>query len=99
MSYVVINAISVPEGMGDELEKRFGARAQAVDDQPGFLGFKLLRPTDGKSAYYVFTEWESKDHFESWRSSQAFEHGHAQTQKGGPVGSDSEVFEFEVVDL
>ncbi len=99
MSYVVINAIQVPEAMGTELEKRFAARAGAVDNQEGFVGFKLLRPAAGADAYYVFTEWESKENFEAWRDSQEFEHGHAQTQKQGPVGTDSNVLEFEVVDL
>jgi hypothetical protein len=31
MSFVAINAITVPEGAGDELAKRFGARAGQVD--------------------------------------------------------------------
>ena len=44
MSVVKINAISVPEGSGPELEKRFAARKHAVDQAPGFEGFQLLRP-------------------------------------------------------
>ncbi|MCD0174234.1 antibiotic biosynthesis monooxygenase family protein, partial [Micrococcus luteus] len=43
MSVVKINAISVPEGAGPELEKRFAARKHAVDQEPGFKGFQLLR--------------------------------------------------------
>jgi heme-degrading monooxygenase HmoA len=43
---IIINAITVPEGAGDELAKRFGARAGAVDDQDGFEGFELLRPKE-----------------------------------------------------
>ena len=42
MSIIIINAITVPEGSGDELAKRFAARAGAVDDQDGFEGFELL---------------------------------------------------------
>jgi len=45
MAVVKINAIDVPEGAGAELEKRFAARAGAVENSPGFLGFELLRPT------------------------------------------------------
>jgi len=41
---VKINAIEVPSDAGPELEKRFANRAHAVDNQPGFLGFQLLRP-------------------------------------------------------
>ena len=41
MSVVKINAISVPEGAGPELESRFAARAGAVENQAGFEGFQL----------------------------------------------------------
>ena len=47
MTVVKINAIEVPPGSGPELEKRFSNRAHAVDNQPGFLGFQLLRPVKG----------------------------------------------------
>ena len=47
MAVVKINAIEIPPGAGPELEKRFAHRAHAVDNQPGFLGFQLLRPVKG----------------------------------------------------
>ena len=50
MSVVKINAIEVPEGMGAELEKRFGARVGEVEKMPGFEGFELLRPTGRRDA-------------------------------------------------
>ena len=44
MSDVIkINVITVPAESGDELAQRFAARAGAVDGQPGFLGFELLK--------------------------------------------------------
>ncbi|MGD9606652.1 MAG: antibiotic biosynthesis monooxygenase, partial [Leucobacter sp.] len=55
MSIVVINALTVPEGAGPELEARFAARKHAVDQEPGFEGFQLLRPTAGESRYFVVT--------------------------------------------
>jgi len=42
MTVIKINAITVPEDAGDELARRFAARAHAVDDQDGFEGFELL---------------------------------------------------------
>ena len=48
MTVVKINAIEVPPEAGPELEKRFSNRAHAVDSQPGFLGFQLLRPVKGE---------------------------------------------------
>ena len=48
MTVIKINAITVPADGGDELARRFAARAGAVDSQDGFEGFELLRPTDGR---------------------------------------------------
>jgi heme-degrading monooxygenase HmoA len=51
MTIIKINAITVPAEAGDELANRFAARLGAVDGQPGFEGFELLRPTTGPSGW------------------------------------------------
>ena len=66
MPVVKINAIEVPPDAGPELEKRFANRAHAVDNQPGFLGFQLLRPVKGEDRYFVVTQWESEEAFQAW---------------------------------
>ena len=76
MTVIKINAITVPADSGDELAKRFAARAGAVDDQPGFEGFELLRPTDDRTTWLVVTRWKDEDSFNAWISSPAFMHGH-----------------------
>ncbi|MGC0362164.1 heme-degrading monooxygenase HmoA [Rhodococcus sp. 27YEA15] len=95
MAVVKINAIEVPEGAGPELEKRFGARAHAVENSPGFLGFQLLRPTAGESRYFVVTQWESEQAFADWRDGPARE-AHA-GERAKPVASGASLLEFEVV--
>ena len=57
MTVVKINAITVAPGSGDELARRFAARAGAVDDQDGFEGFELLKPADGRDTWLVVTRW------------------------------------------
>jgi heme-degrading monooxygenase HmoA len=101
MTVIKINAITVPEGSGDELARRFAARAGAVDDQPGFEGFELLQPTDGRNQWLVVTRWADEASFEAWVSSPAFGHGHAGTDKphphtGGPVSTSSELWSYVV---
>src|SRR3954451_17589817 len=76
MTVIKINAITVPEDSGDELARRFGARAGAVDDQDGFEGFELLKPTDDRTTWLVVTRWRDEAAFEAWVSSPAFAHGH-----------------------
>ncbi len=100
MSVVKINAIEVPEGMGAELEKRFGARLGEVEKMPGFEGFELLRPTGGESRYFVYTRWASEEDFQSWVSSSAFTRGHAEAgarEGRPPVSHGAALLEFEVV--
>jgi len=41
MSVVKINAVTVPEGMGDDFMERFAKRAGSVESQPGFEEFLL----------------------------------------------------------
>ena len=76
MSVVRINAISVPEERAEELERRFAARAGEVWSSPGFEAFELLRPTDDRDTYLVYTRWRSQEDFDAWVSSPAFAHGH-----------------------
>ncbi|GAA2641237.1 mycobilin-forming heme oxygenase MhuD [Dactylosporangium fulvum] len=95
MAVVKINAIEVPEGAGPELERRFGARHGAVEEAPGFLGFELLRPTAGETRYFVYTKWESEEHFQAWATGPAKE-AHS-GQRAQPVATGSSLLEFEVV--
>lgn len=96
MSYVAINALSVPEGQGSELEARFAARKHAVDQEPGFQSFQLLRPTAGGEKYFVVTHWDTREDFERWRSGRA---GNAHDGARKPVATGADLLEFEVVDL
>ncbi|MEH3155555.1 MAG: mycobilin-forming heme oxygenase MhuD [Gordonia paraffinivorans] len=95
MAVVKINAISVPEGAGPELEKRFANRAHSVDGTPGFLGFQLLRPVKGDDRYFVVTQWESDEAFAAWAGGPARE-AHA-GERANPVASGADLLEFEVV--
>ena len=108
MSVVKINAIEVPEGMGDQLEARFAARAGQVDQEPGFEEFMLLRPVSGDDRYFVVTRWESEEAFQNWRNGQAFQKQHENTHEDGgkgeakpqhPVASGASLLEFEVVSI
>lgn len=95
MAIVKINAISVPAEAGPELERRFAARAGAVDGSPGFLGFQLLRPTAGEDRYFVVTQWEDEESYEQWRDGDA--RAAHKGEHGKPVASGANLLEFDVV--
>ena len=102
MTVVKINAITVPAESGDELARRFAARAGAVDSQDGFEGFELLKPTDERTTWLVVTRWRDEDSFQAWLQSPAFGHGHrsAAERSGGEappaVGDSSELLSYEI---
>jgi len=97
MSIVRINAITVPADRVEEFERRFAARAGEVSKAPGFETFELMRPTDGRDVYLVYTRWRSEDDFQAWVDSPAFQHGHKAQSSGGPVGTASELWSFDVI--
>jgi heme-degrading monooxygenase HmoA len=103
MTVIKINAITVPEGSGDELARRFAHRAGAVDQAEGFEGFELLRPTDERSTWLVVTRWRDEASFDAWVASPAFGHGHRGDNAGGdspqPVSTSSELWSYDVVEL
>jgi len=100
VTLIKINAITVPDDAGDELARRFAARAGAVDGQDGFEGFELLQPTDGRNQWLVVTRWRDEASFDAWVGSPAFAHGHAGASRpaahGGPVSVASELWSYQV---
>ena len=99
MSFVVVNAITVPAESRAGFEDRFARRAGEVSKSPGFEAFELLRPVSDEAGdkYLVYTRWSSRESFESWLNSPAFTHGHRARPEGGPVGTASEVWTYDVI--
>lgn len=98
MTVLKINAITVPAGSGDELARRFAARAGAVDGEEGFEGFELLKPTDDRTTWLVVTRWRDDEAFSAWMSSASFGEGHrgGGAPEGAPVAVSSELWSYEV---
>lgn len=91
MTIIKINAITVPADSGDELARRFAARAGAVDGQSGFEGFELLKPTDARRQWLVVTRWADEASFQAWLESPAFAHGHgSEADRGEGTGESGE---------
>jgi heme-degrading monooxygenase HmoA len=88
MSVVKINAITVPGDAGEEVARRFAARAGTVDGAEGFEGFQLLRPTDGRTTWLVVTRWRDEASFDAWRSAPSFEQAHARPGGAAPAAGD-----------
>ena len=97
--FVAVNAIEVPAERADAFSERFANRPGAVSGSPGFVRFELFRPADGKTRWLVVTHWRSQEDFNAWLGSQAFDRGHARDRAGGPAGTASELWRFQVEQL
>ncbi len=76
---MLVIMVRIPVGSGkdaERLEERFRNRAGLVDDQPGFLGFELLK---GKDEYISLTRWSSQEDLDRWMMSQGHAEAHAHT--------------------
>jgi heme-degrading monooxygenase HmoA len=99
MSIVKINAITVPRDRFEEFAQRFASRAGKVSSAEGFEHFELLRPNDDRDVCLVVTRWTSEEAFQAWLKGPDFAAGHAGHRKGGPVGTNSELWSFDVLEL
>ena len=99
MSIVKINAITVPRDRFDEFERRFASRAGKVSDAEGFEAFELLRPNDDRELCLVITRWASEEAFQAWVRSPDFAAGHSQHRTEGPVGTASEIWSYDVLEI
>lgn len=98
MSVVKINAITVPRERFEEFAQRFASRAGKVSAAEGFESFDLLRPNDDREVCLVVTRWRSEEAFMAWVRSPDFAAGHAQHREGGPIGTASEIWSFDLLE-
>jgi heme-degrading monooxygenase HmoA len=80
----VSNRIPVRPEFAEAFENRFRERLGLVDQMPGFLAYRLLRPSKPEHPYVVLTFWESEEHFRAWTSSAEFREQHKQERTLGP---------------
>ncbi len=82
--FFVFNNIPVTDEGRPVFEHRFLNRARAIEDEPGFVAFRLLRPLNSET-YIVMTQWNGPHSFEAWKSSKAFKSAHVEREE--PTGA------------
>jgi heme-degrading monooxygenase HmoA len=81
---MLVVMVRIPIGSaaeGERLEERFRNRAGVVDNEPGFLGFELLK---GDSEVISMTRWATRGDLNRWMQSQGHAQAHGRTP--GPTG-------------
>jgi len=83
--FFVFNNIPVTDEGRPVFEHRFLNRAGAIENEPGFVAFRLLRPLDSDT-YIVLTEWSKSVFFDAWKTSNAYKIAHE--KRDSRVGTD-----------
>jgi heme oxygenase (mycobilin-producing) len=79
-TFVVCNNIPVTDEGRPIFEYRFQQRARLIENEPGFVAIRVLRPLSNDT-YIIMTLWEGKEHFENWQHSKAFAKAHEQRKE------------------
>lgn len=83
--YYVFNNIPVTDEGRPIFEHRFKNRARAIENEPGFIAIRILRPI-GSDTYIILTEWTGPSSFSAWQTSQAYNKTHE--KRGSEEGID-----------
>ncbi|MEK3935528.1 antibiotic biosynthesis monooxygenase [Sporosarcina sp. FSL W7-1349] len=73
--YFALNNINVMDEGRPVFEHHYKTQQNAVDGEPGFLAFRLLRPLDSDT-YVLLTEWSEARFYDLWKESKAYERIH-----------------------
>lgn len=69
--FFALNNIPVTDEGRPIFEHRLLSHADAIEDEPGFIAHRLLRPLDSNT-YVVLTQWSRKDFFDLWKKSSTY---------------------------
>ncbi|MDZ5713065.1 antibiotic biosynthesis monooxygenase family protein [Jeotgalibacillus haloalkalitolerans] len=83
--FFVFNNIPVSDEGRPVFEHRFKNRAGLIEEEPGFIAIRVLRPVDSDT-YVVLTQWDDEQSFKDWQTSQSYNKAHA--KRGTSEGID-----------
>lgn len=75
--FIAMNRIEVRDNYIERFEELFRTRAREVDQEPGLLQVRILKPVKKELPYIVMSYWEKEENFNQWVESGAFHKGHS----------------------
>ncbi|WP_260284568.1 antibiotic biosynthesis monooxygenase family protein [Peribacillus aracenensis] len=92
--YVVMNNIPVSEEGRPVFEHRFKNRVGFIENEPGFVALRVLRPINSET-YVILTIWEKQTDFLHWKKSSSFQKAHISDSKAPVTNSSQKMFSGE----
>jgi heme oxygenase (mycobilin-producing) len=84
--YAVFNNIPVTDEGRPLFEYRFKNRAGLIEEVPGFIAIRVLRPLESDT-YVIMTLWEDRKSFLGWQDSKQYQKAHE--KRGTEEGIDA----------
>jgi heme-degrading monooxygenase HmoA len=97
---IAMNRFKVNPGQESTFEEMWRGRETYLNEVPGFLAFSLLRDSStngGVTEYISHSTWQTRQDFEAWTQSDAFNRGHSQGSVAGVLAGPPQVSLYEVV--
>lgn len=91
LGFVVMNHIPVTDEGSPLFEYRFKNRSKQVENRPGFLAIRVLRPL-ASNTYIIMTIWKNETAFEDWKNSASFKGAHHSNGGEKEAGSQPQIF-------
>lgn len=73
--YAVLNNVPVTDEGRPLFEHRLKNRAGLIENEPGFMAIRVLRPLESNT-YVTLTLWQDEKSFKNWQNSKAYEKAH-----------------------
>lgn len=89
--FVVFNNIPVTDEGRPIFEYRFKGRARAIENTPGFIAIRVLRPLDSDT-YVILTQWQDRESFTNWKDSKEFQQAHEMKKPEAGVNKQPHIF-------
>ncbi|TLS34952.1 antibiotic biosynthesis monooxygenase family protein [Pseudalkalibacillus caeni] len=74
--YIVNSIVNVPVEKAEEVIGIYQKRSKLVDDYKGFISFQLLQNEQKPEELTVHMQWESKQDYLNWVTSDAYKRVH-----------------------
>ncbi|MEI5906463.1 antibiotic biosynthesis monooxygenase [Bacillus spongiae] len=89
--FFVFNHIPVTDEGRPVFEYRFKNRVRLIDQFPGFIALRVLRPLLSDT-YIVMTVWQNEDAFNRWQNSKQFKKAQDHSTKYKSINKKKHIF-------
>lgn len=89
--FFALNNIPVTDEGRPVFEHRLLSRIDQIENEQGFIAFRLLRPVESDT-YIVLTQWTNKGDFKSWEKSDTYKTVHESNESGAGLDKMPHIF-------